>query len=161
MKKNIGIIKIIALLVLFPLIIWELSLKKTYQLSRDNKQLGAQVIAMKKSNPRSTELVMSETSALISNGKLLEIITDYLKEVNVEIVSYQPSLINEDNTCKLYAGTIVLSGNYINLVKTIDTIEKKKLPVKLSSARFSISPAKGKKVANAVELTLIFQQIES
>lgn len=161
MKKNIGIIKIIALLVLFPLIIWELTLKKTYLLSKENEQLEAQVMAMKNTGPRFAELAMSETSPLISNGKLLEMITDYLKEANVEIVSYQPSLINEDKTYKLYAGTMVLRGNYINLVKTIDTIERKKLPVKLSSARFSLSSAKGRKVANTVELTLIFQQIES
>lgn len=159
--KNIGIIKIIALLVLFPLIIWELTLKKTYLLSKENEQLEAQVMAMKNTGPRFAALAMSETSPLISNGKLLEMITDYLKEANVEIVSYQPLLINEDNTYKLYTGTMVLRGNYINLVKTIDTIERKKLPVKLSSARFSLSSAKEKKVANTVELTLIFQQIES
>lgn len=159
--KNIGIIKIIALLVLFPLIIWELTLKKTYLLSKENEQLEAQVMAMKNTSPRFAALAMSETSPLISNGKLLEMITDYLKEANVEIVSYQPLLINEDNTYKLYTGTMVLRGNYINLVKTIDTIERKKLPVKLSSARFSLSSAKEKKVANTVELTLIFQQIES
>lgn len=160
MKKYIGIIKITVLLVLFPLIIWELTLKKTYLLSKENDLLEVQLMALKDSIPRLTELALPETTPLLSNAKLLEMITDYLKETNVEIVSYQPSLINEDATYKLYVGILILRGNYINLVKTIDTIEKKKLPVKLSSVRFALNSTKGKGT-NRVELTLIFQQIES
>lgn len=160
MKKYIGIIKITVLLVLFPLIIWELTLKKTYLLSKENDLLEVQLMALKDSIPRLTELALPETTPLLSNAKLLEMITDYLKETNVEIVSYQPSLINEDATYKLYVGILILRGNYINLVKTIDTIEKKKLPVKLSSVRFALNSTKGKET-NRVELTLIFQQIES
>lgn len=160
MKKNIGIIKIIALLVVFPLIVWELTLKKTYMLYKENVQLEAQVMAIKNTDSRPSRLAVPATSPLISNGKLLEMIADYLKEANVEMVSYQPSLINEDNTYKLYADVMVLHGNYINLVKTLDTIERKKLPVKLSSARFSLSAGRGK-APDRVELVLIFQQIES
>ena len=91
---------------------------------------------------------------------MLEIITDFFKEEKIEIVNYQPSLINEDNTYRLYAGTMVIRGNFISLVKAIDSIEKKKLPVKLSSVSFSYTPAKGTVAGNTIELTLIFQQIE-
>ncbi len=160
MKKNIGMIKIVALLILFPFVVWELTLKKTYLLYKENKQMEAQVMAIANAPSSSSVSVVSATSPLISNGKLLEMITDYLKEVKVEIVSYQPSLINEDNAYKLYAGTMVIRGNYINLVKTIDTIERKKLPIKLSSAGFSYNLSRGKS-GGAIELTLIFQQIES
>lgn len=159
MKKHIGIIKIIALLIIFPIVIWELTLKKTYSIYRDNKQMEAQVLAIGNVHSLPSVPTISATSPLLSNGKLLEMLTDYLKESGIEIVSYQPSLINEDNEYKLFSGTMVIRGNFISLVKAIDSIEKKKLPVKLSSAGFSYNPPKGKG-GNAIELTLIFQQIE-
>lgn len=161
MKKNLGIIKVVALLLLFPIVVWELTLKKTYQLYKENKQMETEVMAIANTPPRSSAPVVSATSSLISNGKLLEMITDDSKEMKVEIVSYQPSLINEDDTYKLYAGTMVLRGDYINLVKTIDAVEKKHLPVKLSSAVFSYYIAKREDSDDAVELTLIFQQVEN
>ncbi|MCM1722614.1 hypothetical protein [Bacteroides ovatus] len=160
MKKHIGIIKIIALLFIFPITVWELTLKKTCSIYKENKLLESQVAVIGTIRPNSAVSAISATSPLLSNGKLLEMITDYLKEAKIEIVSYQPSLINEDNTYKLYAGTMVIRGNFISLVKAIDFIEKKKLPVKLSSARFSYTPAKGAVAGNTIELTLIFQQIE-
>lgn len=160
MKKHIGIIKIIGLLIIFPITVWELTLKKTCSIYRENKQLESQVATIGNIRPNSAVPAISATSPLLSNGKLLEIITDFFKEEKIEIVNYQPSLINEDNTYRLYAGTMVIRGNFISLVKAIDSIEKKKLPVKLSSASFSYTPAKGTVAGNTIELTLIFQQIE-
>lgn len=159
MKKYIGIIKVTALLIILPFIVWELTLKKTYLLYKESRQMEAKVAAISNTPARPLS-VITATAPLLSNGKLLEMITRDLKEANIEIVSYQPSLINEENEYKLYAGTMVLRGDFISLVKTIDSIEKKPLPVKLSSAVFSYNPPKGKE-ARAIELTLIFQQIES
>lgn len=159
MKKYTGILKITALLIIFPIVVWELTLKKTYSIYRENKQMEVQVLAINNERSHPSVPTVLATSPLLSNGKLLEMITDSLKESGIEIVSYQPSLINEDNEYKLYSGTMVIRGNFINLVKAIDSIEKRKLPVKLSSASFSYNPPKGKD-GNAIELTLIFQQIE-
>lgn len=160
MKKNIGIIKIIGLLILFPLTVWELALKKTYLLYKENKQMAKLVIAVDTIQANSSISIISATDPLLSNGKILEQITDYLKDANTEIASYQPSLINENDSYKLYAGTMVLRGNFIGLVKTMNSIERMKLPIKLSSACFSYYPAK-EKASNTIELTLIFQQVES
>lgn len=161
MKKHIGFVKIIALLIVFPIIVWELTLKKTYSIYIENKQMESQVTVISNKPSRSSVPAISDTSPLLSNGKLLEMITDYLKEAKIEVVSYQPSLINEDNTYKLYSGTLVMRGNFISLVKAIDSIEQKKLPVKLSSASFSFIPSNRASGVNAIDLTLIFQQIES
>lgn len=159
MKKYIGIIKIISLVIIFPMVVWELTLKNTYAIYKEDKQMKAQLLTIGDVRSRPSVPAISATSPLLSNGKLLEMLTDYLKESGIEIVSYQPSLINEDNEYKLYSGTMVIRGNFISLVKAIDSIEKKKLPVKLSSASFSYNLPKGK-VGNAIELTLIFQQVE-
>lgn len=157
MKKYNGIIKIIGLLIIFPFAVWELTLKKTYALYRENKQMQTKVMTIGRGSRSSVPI--SATPPFLSNGKLLEKIANFLKEVNIEMVSYQPSLINEDNVYKLYSGTIVLRGEFINLVKIIDLIEREKLPAKLSSASFYYNPSKGK-IGNMIELTLIFQQIE-
>lgn len=160
MKRYAGIIKIAALLILFPIIIWELSLKKTYTLYNENKQAEVLLKAVESRQSRPKEPSISVATPILSNGKLLEIMAQEIKEKQVEVVSYNPALINEDAEYKLYSGTMVLQGNFFNLVKIIDVIEKKQLPIKLSSVNFSYNPPKGKPT-NKIELTLTFQQIES
>lgn len=159
MKKNSGIIKLIALLILFPLIVWELSLKKTFLLYRENKQIEAQVTAIGNNRSNKSKPTILVATPLLSNGQLLEMMSTQYKECQVDVVSYHPTLINEDGTSKLYSGTLVLRGSFINLVKVIDMTEKKNLPAKLSSAVLFYDPSKAKGGIK-IELTLIFQQVE-
>lgn len=159
MKKYAGIIKLVALLILFPIIIWELSLKKTYTLYHENKQAEILFKAVESGQSRPKKPSISVATPMLSNGKLLEILAQDIKKKYLDVVSYNPVLINEEAEYKLYAGTLVLQGNFFNLVRIIDVIEKKQLPIKLSSANFSHNPPKGKPM-NKIELTLIFQQIE-
>lgn len=160
MKKNSGILKLIMLLLLFPLVVWQLSFKKTHQLYKENKELSEQMISIDKNRTQEAHPLVLSTSPFISNGKLLEKVDTLLKEFQVEMISFQPALISEDGNSKLYSGNLVLRGTYINLVKFINAIERKELPVKLSSAVFSYTPAKGKGIRK-IELALLFQQIES
>lgn len=159
MKHYTGIIKIAILIILSPAIIWELSLKKTYALYNENKQAELLVNKIDSGHNCSPEPFIANSTPMISNGKLLEILALDLKENQIEVIRYNPALINEIEGCKLYSGILTLQGKFINLVKTIDVIEKKKLPVKLSSSSFSHHSSKGKPITK-VELTLIFQQIE-
>lgn len=159
MKKHTGILKIAALIILFPMIIWELSLKKTYMLYNENKQAEVLFNELESAQYRSQEPSISLSTPMISNGRLLEIVASDLVEKHIEVVQYNPTLIDESENCKLYSGVLILQGNFINLVKIIDVIEKKKLPIKLSSASFSHHSSKEKPMAK-IELTLIFQQVE-
>lgn len=161
MKKYSGIIKIIVLLILLPIIVWELGLKKTYLVYQEANQAEAEMLNVKNSYSHQPVPIIQAPSPLLSNGKLLELITDHFREYQVEIVSCNPALINEDKDYKLYSATLVLRGEFINLVKLIRTIEKKDLPIKLSSINFSYKPSKGKEMQiRKIELTLIFQQLE-
>lgn len=160
MRKNSGFIKMIVLLIVLPLLMWEFSLKKSYLLYWENKQIEEATREINATRLHSSKPAISATSPLLSNGKLLDMIALPLKEYPVEIVNYQPSLINEENVYKLYAGELTLQGNFISLVKTINFFEQEKLPIKLSSANFSYKPSKEIE-GSSVELTLTFQQIEN
>lgn len=160
MRKNSGLLKIVLLFLIFPLVIWQLSLKKTYQLYKENMEFAQRIVAINKNRIEENRPVVLFTSPLLSNGRFLKEVDTLLKEFRVEMIRYQPILINEESSSKLYAGSLVLRGSYINLIKMIDAIERKKLPIKLSSAMFSCKPSTGKEVRE-IELVLLFQQIES
>lgn len=160
MKKYSGILKVAALLVLLPLVIWQFSFKKTYSLYKENKALEVQITTLDKKQTSSVEPVNQAISPFLSNGKILELIEPQAPEYGVKMVRFLPALINEDNTAKLYSGTLTLQGTFIGLVKMIGYVEKANLPVKISSLTFSYNPPKGKE-ADQLLLTILFQQIEN
>ncbi|MDR0939411.1 MAG: hypothetical protein LBN29_08685 [Mediterranea sp.] len=161
MNNYTGYIKLACLLILCPLLIWELSLKKTYQLYRDGKRLDAQIEAIGQAPPANapSAAVANTATPLLSNGKLLDIVKSV--KGDVEIAGYTPSLINENGGDKLYRGTLTLRGGFIPLVKAMQAIEKEQLPIKLSSAAFAaVKPPGQERRVREVELTLSYLQIE-
>ena len=159
MKKYTGIIKIATLIILLPIIIWELSLKKTYMLYKKDKHAEVLFNEIESGQLSSKEPSMFISDPIISNAKLLEIVASDLVKQQIQVVQYNPSLVSEAENYKLYSGVLTLQGNFIHLVKIIDLIEKMKLHIKLSSVNFSHNLIRGKSV-NKIELTLTFQQIE-
>lgn len=159
MKKNVGIVKIVLLVLVCPIIIWKLSLGKTYDLYKEVKQAKAQANRVGTGQLDHQKSVSFIADPLLSNGELLRMISSDLEDNGIEVVRYTPLLLIEDDNYKLYSGTLLVQGEFINLVKMIDRIERKHLPIKLSSAHFSYIPFQ-EEASDVIELTLIFQQVE-
>ena len=161
MRAYLGIIKLVCLLILVPIITWNLSIKETFALYKQNKEvevisdaLDRQTVGTQIAIPA---IITSE--ALLSNGKILSIISDSIKSERVEIVKYTPTVIDAENDWELCAGELILSGRYINLVKIISFIENSDLPLKVSSLNFEYDRKK-RDPAKYITLTIILHQIE-
>jgi hypothetical protein len=161
MKKYNGFVKLACLCLLCPLLIWELSLKKTYQLYRDSKLLDTEIanIRLAPADGSKPDTTLTSATPILSNGKLLDIANALKGEV--EIAGYTPTLLNENAGDKLYRGVLLLRGGFIPLVKTIQAFEAERLPAKISSARFAaVKPVGQEKRVKQVELALTFLQVE-
>lgn len=159
MKTYSGIIKLIFLIILLPIVAWQLGFKKTYELHR--RCLEQQIIVdhslMGRPNIETPQPISGD--ALLSNGKILFLLSDSLSAHHVEVVNYTPRKIDSEKCHLLYNGELLLSGKYINLVEVIQVIERLKLPLKIRWAEFSYDKSR-KEVSKVVLLHLLLQQIE-
>lgn len=161
MKQYSGIIKLVCLLFLAPIIIWNFALGSTYNLYKEKQkveELNLKTPAMAQVSQPSTSTDVSKP--LLSNGNILKILADTLSVHKVDVVSYTPEIIDEENNYKLYCGKLVLSGGYIDLVKIISAIENMDLPIKIASMYFEYDRKK-RDTSKKVSLQLVIEQIES
>jgi len=161
MKKYQGIYKILFLLVLLPFVAWHLAIQKTVELHekcQEQQQMLTQLPDVKESV--SANHTTTSGQALISNGKILQLIHDSLSVYHVDVIGFTPKKIDSEKEYTLYNGELLLSGNYIGLVEVINAIEQLNLPIKIRSADFSYNKQK-KEYGKAVRLALVLQQIES
>lgn len=161
MKTYSGIIKLICLLVISPLIIWLFALKETYQLYNEKRKIQSEnqsfsLIASKKQE-QSASLISSKP--LLSNGKILQVFENNLSDLEIEVANYIPELIDSEGEHKLYMSKIILTGQYINLVKMISIIEHANFPLKIISLNFSYDRNK-RKPDYSISLAIILEQIE-
>ena len=159
MKAYTGLIKLICLLIIAPIVVWELGIKKTYDLYRENQKIevlppNASVMVSQKG----TTSITSES--LLSNGRILQLLADSFSVEDIQIVSYTPEIIDSENDYKLYCGTLILSGKFINLVQLTSLIEKEELPLKISSINFEYNNNQ-KNVVNSIVATMLLQAIEN
>nr|WP_320059413.1 hypothetical protein [uncultured Bacteroides sp.] len=159
MKAYTGIIKLICLLIIAPIAVWELGIKKTYDLYKENQKIemlppNASAMVLQKN-------VMPTTSeSLLSNGRILQLLADSFAVEGIQIVSYTPEIIDSENDYKLYCGTLMLCGRFINIVKLTSLIEKEKLPLKISSINFEYN-SNQKYAVNSITATMLLQAIEN
>jgi len=135
-------------------------MKETFALYKQNREVEVMSDALDKQTSRThiaAPIISSES--LLSNGKIMSIISDDIKRERVEIIKYTPMLIDSENNWELYAGELVLSGRYINLVKIIAFIENSNLPLKVSSLNFEYDRKK-RDPAKYITLTATLHQIE-
>ncbi len=160
MKNYSGISKLICILVLAPILIWKLGPGETYTLYKEKQRLEA----LNQSTPVTNKGFASQSPVtssepLISNGKLLQLFADSLAAEQVEVVSYTPEMIDSEDDYKLYCGKLLLSGGYINLVKSISLIEKANLPLKIASISFECDTKK-RDTPKGISLYLLIEQVE-
>ncbi len=161
MKNYSGMIKLMGLLFLAPIVIWQLGIGKTYTLFRDKKELE---MVNRQTHPVNRAMtstgILTNSEPLLSNGKFLQLFTDSLSSASpVEIVGYTPEMIDSEGDYKLYCGKLTLSGGYIELVRMVHAIEKASLPLKIASMSFE-TDAKKRNEARSIFLHLYMEQIE-
>lgn len=77
--------------------------------------------------------------AVLRDGRLLGKLSGILAKENVNVDSYTPNVVREENSTRVDAGMLVLAGNYISLVKLLDFVEKDNTLGKVTSSLFKYS----------------------
>lgn len=159
MKNYNGIIKLALLIVLLPIIAWQLGFKKTYELHR---RCSSQKKVVEQSAVKQIDIQLEEPilgNAVLSNGRILQLLGDSLNVYHVEMVNYNPRIVDSEKCYSLCNGELYLSGGYINLVKILRVIESLKLPIKIRLSEFSYDKS-SREGSRRVTLHLLLQQIE-
>ncbi|RNC63878.1 hypothetical protein [Proteiniphilum sp. X52] len=160
MKYYIGIIKVAALIILLPIILGKSTFSKTIQLHKDYKHiqtLEEQLEQAASEKPVSTPAPVHNQN-LVSNGRLVELISRACEGNNVSVKQYEPALLDMEGDYKLYAAILILSGNYVDLVKTLKYCEDNIPSVKISTIQYEYDEKKMKD--RKVEMSLSIRQIE-
>ncbi|MDR1501458.1 MAG: hypothetical protein LBT43_03265 [Prevotella sp.] len=161
MKYYSGIIKVVALIILMPIVLGKCTFSKTVQLYNDYRNIQAleEQLAHTTSSHSIIRPAPLHNENLISNGRLVELINQACAENNVSVKQYEPQLLDKEGDYKLYTANLILSGNYIDLLKTLKYWEDNILSIKISSLKFEYDEKKMK--GKEVEMTMITKQVES
>lgn len=160
MRYYSGIIKIAALLILMPIVLGKCTFSKTIQLYNNYRHiqtLEEQLVRTAPGKPIATPAPLHNEN-LISNGRLVELISQVCEGNSVSVKQYEPQLLDREGDYKLYAANLILSGNYVDLVKTLQYWEDNIPSIKISSLKFEYDEKKMKD--KKVEVLLSFRQIE-
>lgn len=136
MKVYSGAFKLIGLLIIAPIIIWNLAFKSTYQLYEEQKLMKELTLPITVTNRLVDKNIFTD-SILVSNGKILKLLAPMFEKYNIKMENYTPVVADAENQYKLFTGDLIVSGKFIDVVQLIATIEKQKLPLKIASVNFS------------------------
>ena len=160
MRYYTGIIKVAVLIILLPIIMGKSTFSRTIQLYKDYQHiqtLEEQLAKSASSNPIVTPTPLLKEN-LVSNGRLVEVINHVCKENNISIKQYEPQLLDSEGEHKLYNANLILSGSYVDLVKTLKYCEDNIQTIKLSTLKFEYDEKKMKD--KKIEMLISFRQIE-
>lgn len=160
MRYHSGIIKIAALIILMPIVLGKCTFSNTFQLYNEYRHIQSldEQLVHTTSNNRIVTAIPLNVENLISNGRLVELMNQVCEENSVSVKQYEPQLLDKEGDYKLYTASLILSGNYIDLVKTLHYLEDNIQSVKISSLKFEYDEKKMKD--KKVEMLLYSRQIE-
>lgn len=161
MNYYIGIIKVAALVILMPIVLGKSTFSKTFQLYNDYRHiqtLEEQMVRTASGKSMLTPMPLNNEN-LISNGRLVELISRVCEENSVSVKQYEPQLLDREGDYKLYTASLILSGNYVDLVKTLKYWEDNIQSIKMSSLQFEYDEKKMKD--KKIEMTINVRQIEN
>ncbi|URW80626.1 hypothetical protein [Xiashengella succiniciproducens] len=161
MKRIKGLIYLFLLLILLPICVYQLALKKTisqYWLLRQEKielnNLQKQIRITPTAN------VEDYGDDILQNGHLINLMSQNMTLNNVKIERYTPILHNEEEFVKEFTVEIVFEGQFISLIKMINEIETKYSSCKIASANFKIQKQRQQN-NEKLYLTLWIQQLNN
>ncbi len=155
MKRNLSLLKLIALLVVLPILVWTMTLSRTFGLWRDWRAALAEsdsVIV-----PHARRSVIGSEPAL-SNGGFVGKVSELCTEHSVSVLAFSPSELGSEGDLRLCGADLVLSGDFKSLLQVLEAVEA--IPeIRICSAAFnSYRPSR---TSLSVMLRLSLRQLES
>ena len=152
-----GVVRLVLLLVVLPAVVYRLSLGRTVALwgevCRAERTLAE---ADSASIQPDTPAAMLDTEELIAGGGLLELLERLGPDSSAEVVSYTPYRTREGDDFTLRTAEIVLSGDFVPLLRTLDAAERELSGCRLLSSEFK-TVRRGRQTS--LQLTLVVQQL--
>ena len=154
MKRYASIIKLAALLVLAPVVIYVLSVSDTIGLYKDYRQaressITSPIIARTED--------FSASAPMLSSGVLMRMISGICTESKVTVGSFSPEEVGREGDLRLVSAQLCLTGDFVGLLKVLARVEDIN-EIKISGAEFSTMKV-GKK-GKTVQLKLTIVQVE-
>ena len=154
MKRYASIIKLAALLVLVPVVIYVLSVSDTICLYREYRQVR-ESYGTRPVIERTEDLFVS--APMLSSGVLMRMISGICTESKVTVGSFSPEEVGREGDMSLISSQLCLTGDFVGLLKVLARVEDIH-EVKISGAEFSTMKV-GKK-GKTIQLKLTIVQVE-
>ena len=154
MKRYASIIKLAALLVFAPVVIYVLSVSDTIGLYKEYRQ--ARESSVTSPIIERTE-DFSASAPVLSSGVLMRIISGLCAESKVTVGSFSPEEVGREGDLRLVSAQLCLTGDFVGLLKVLARVEDIN-EIKISGAEFSTMKV-GKK-GKTVQLKLTIVQVE-
>lgn len=151
MKRYASIIKLAALLVLAPVVIYVLSVSDTIGLYKEYRQVRessatAPVIEWTDG--------FSASAPMLSSGVLMRIISGVCAENKVTIGTYSPEEFGREGDLRLVSAQLCLTGDFVGLLKVLARVEEIS-DIKISAEEFSTMKVGKKDKTIQLELTVV------
>lgn len=117
-KKHINIIKLIGYFIIMPIVVWNLTIGKSFHLWQECEKNKQELCAIEP-NKRVENADKLELSA---NSYLLDSLSE---DKNIEIVKYSRYITASVDAYSLVANVLVISGDYFKLVEAVYQLEDK------------------------------------
>lgn len=154
MKRNLSSLKLVALLVVLPVLIWNLALSRTFDLWLDWREALAESGSVPV--PQERRSVIGSEPAL-SNGGFVGKVSELCTEHSVSVLAFSPSELGSEGDLRLCGAELVLSGDFKYLLQVLEAVES--IPeIRICSAAFnSYRPSRNQL---SVMLRLSLRQLE-
>lgn len=151
MKRYASIIKLTALLVFAPVVIYVLSVSDTIGLYKE--YLKASESAVTSPVMERTE-DFSASAPILSSGMLMRMISGVCAENKVTVGYFTPEEVGRESDLRLVSAQLCLTGNFVGLLKVLAQVEEI-CDIKISGAEFSTMKVGKKDKTIQLELTVV------
>ncbi|WP_099293135.1 MULTISPECIES: hypothetical protein [unclassified Butyricimonas] len=160
-KEHRGLLKLVGIVVMVPLVAWFFGFRQTVQLWRECESRQETISRLSVNEPgKVTCLPENEVTGkqVLNNGVLLERIGKEVESNGVKIVKYTPYLTREEGRLLVHTGELVLSGNFVSLLRVMHRVEIDEGLGRIVSVGFRLFRDRAKK-ERQLRMTLVVQQL--
>lgn len=160
-KEHRGLLKLVGIIVMVPLVAWFFGFRQTVRLWRECEVRQETISRLSTSGSgKMTRLPGGELTGkqVLNNGILLERIGKDVESNGVKIVKYTPYLTREEGKLLVHTGELVLSGNFVSLLRVMHRVELDEGLGRVVSVGFRLFRDRAKK-ERQLRMTLVIQQL--
>ncbi len=160
-KEHRGLLKLVGIVVMVPLVAWFFGFHQTVRLWRECELRQETISRLSVNEPgKVTRLPENEVTGkqVLNNGVLLERIGKEVESNGVKIVKYTPYLTREEGKLLVHTGELVLSGNFVSLLRVMHRVEIDEGLGRIVSVGFRLFRDRAKK-ERQLRMTLVVQQL--